>query len=243
MSQLSQISGPKEKKTGIIHKQSLKRDDTGNLTFCDNYWFCRKFCFGSKIRRNGQESLFWESLYLAQRRHLYAESAGSDPENSDSGGRETCQLYGFLLFCCRNWTNNTKINRKKGGVEAPPRPSSKSALGPYGVLQSWHPDGYSTASSISRILSIPNLDSIFPFPAPQYSPFKYLSLWLLNPQSLPSNEVSPGYQKTYWRLSSIKVVTLSSSSLNSKLHSIIKRKKWNFTIRALRISQHKALVE
>ena len=74
---------------------------------------------------------------------------GSDPQNSDSGGRETCQLYGFLLFCCRNWKNNTKINRKKGGVEAPPRPSSISAHGPDGVLQSCHPDGYSTASSIS----------------------------------------------------------------------------------------------
>ena len=45
MSQLSQISGWKEKKTGIIHKQSLTRDDTRNLTFCDYYCFCRKFCF------------------------------------------------------------------------------------------------------------------------------------------------------------------------------------------------------
>ena len=67
-----------------------------------------------------------------------------------------------------------------------------------------------------------------PLPASGCSPFKYHLLWLLNPQSLPSNEASPGSQKTYWRLSSIKVVTLSSSSLNSKLHSIIKRKKWNF---------------
>ena len=140
---------------------------------------------------------------------------GSDPQNSDSGGRETCQLYGFLLFCCRNWKNNTNINTKKGGVEASPRPSSISAHGPDGVLQSCHPDSYSTASSISCILSIPNLDSIFlPFPGSGCSPFKYHSLWLLNPKSLPSNEASPGSQKTYWRPSSIKVVTLSSSSLN-----------------------------
>ena len=155
---------------------------------------------------------------------------GSDPQNSDSGGRETCQLYGFLLFCCRNWTNNTKINRKKGGVEAPPRPSSISAHGPDGVLQSCHPDGYSTASSISCMYTFnpePRLN-FFPFPAPQYSSFKYLSLWLLNPQSLPSDEASSGSQKTYWRPSSIKVVTLTSSSFNSKLYSIIKRKKWNF---------------
>ena len=45
MSQLSKISGRKEKKTGIIHKQTLKRDDTRNLTLCDYYCFCRKFCF------------------------------------------------------------------------------------------------------------------------------------------------------------------------------------------------------
>ena len=129
---------------------------------------------------------------------------GSDPENSDSGGRVTCQLYGFLLFCCRNWNNNTKIIRKKGGVEASPRPSSISAHGPDGVLQSCHPDGFSTASSISCIYTFnpePRLN-FFPFPAPQCSPFKYLSLWLLNPQSLPSDEASPGYQKTYWRPSS-----------------------------------------
>ena len=107
----------------------------------------------------------------------------------------------ILLFCCRNCKNNTKINRKKGGEGgggATPRPSSKSAHGPDGVLQSCHPYGYSTASCISCILSIPNLDSIFsPFPAPRCSPFKCLSLWLLNPQSLPSNEASPGSQKTY----------------------------------------------
>ena len=122
------------------------------------------FCFGSKIRRNGQESLFGKSLYLARKpRSSLWESPGSNPENSDSGGRETCQLYndGFLLFCCRNCKNYTKINGKKVGVEAPPRPSSKSAHGPDGVLQSCHPDDYSTASSISCILLIPNLDSIF----------------------------------------------------------------------------------
>jgi len=46
MSQLSQVSGRKEKKKHeIIHKQSLKRDDPKNLTFCDYYCFCRKFCF------------------------------------------------------------------------------------------------------------------------------------------------------------------------------------------------------
>ena len=70
--------------------------------------------------------------------------------------------------------------------------------------------------------------NFFSVPAPGCSPFRYHSPWLLNPQSLPSNQASPGSQKTYWRPSSIKVVTLSSSSFNSKLHSIIKRKKWNF---------------
>ena len=163
------------------------------------------FCFGSKIRRNGQESLFWESLYLAQRRHLYAESAGSDPENSDSGGRETCQLYGFLLFCCRNCKNNTKINGKKKGVEAPPRPSSKSAHCPNGVLQ-----GSTILSSpwlfmtaVQHLMHAFNPESRLNFFSVPCSPdgvplFNYHSLWLLNPQSLPWNEASPGSQKTYW---------------------------------------------
>ena len=34
------------------------------------------FCFGSKIRRNGQETLFWESLYLTQKNHLYESPQG-----------------------------------------------------------------------------------------------------------------------------------------------------------------------
>ena len=34
------------------------------------------FCFGSKIRRNGQESLFWESLYLTRKHHLYESPQG-----------------------------------------------------------------------------------------------------------------------------------------------------------------------
>ena len=35
----------KRKKTEIIHKQSLKRDGTRNLTLCEYYCFSRKFCF------------------------------------------------------------------------------------------------------------------------------------------------------------------------------------------------------
>ena len=35
----------RKKKPGIIHKQTLKRDDTRNLTLCDYYCFSRKFCF------------------------------------------------------------------------------------------------------------------------------------------------------------------------------------------------------
>ena len=73
MSQLSQVSGRKEKKNGIIHKQSLKRDDTRNLTFCDYYCFCRKFCFVLALKSDEMfKSLrFWESLYLTRKRHLY----------------------------------------------------------------------------------------------------------------------------------------------------------------------------
>ena len=78
MSQLSQVSGRKEKKNGIIHKQSLKRDDTRNLTFCDYYCFCRKFCFVLALKSDEMlKSLrFWESLYLARKRHLYESPRG-----------------------------------------------------------------------------------------------------------------------------------------------------------------------
>ena len=191
------------------------------------------FCFGSKIRRNGQESLFWESLYLTRKRHLYSPQGRIQKIQIAVAGKLASYMYSFHFAALIEKITQKLTGKKVGEIKVegarPPRPSSKSAHGPYAVLQSCYPDGYSTASSISYILSIPNLDSIFfPFPTPQCSPFKYLSLWLLNPQSLPSNEASLGSQKTFWRPASIKVVTLSSSSLNSKLHSIIKRKKWNF---------------
>ena len=78
------------------------------------------FCFGSKIRRNVQESSVLGKFVFDAKTSSLWDSAGSDPENLDSGGQETCQLYGFLLFCCRNCKNNTKINRKKGGVGGAP---------------------------------------------------------------------------------------------------------------------------
>ena len=34
------------------------------------------FCFGSKIRRNGQESLYSESLYLARKSNIYESPQG-----------------------------------------------------------------------------------------------------------------------------------------------------------------------
>ena len=190
------------------------------------------FCFGSKIRRNGQESLFWESLYLAGKRHRYESPQGRNQKIQIAVAGKLASYMDSFYFCCRNCKNNTKINRKKGRGwrERGPlgHPLNPPRLGPDTVLQSCHTNGYSTASSISCILSIPNLDSIFSVACSPVSPFKYLFLWLLNPQSLPSNEASPGSPKTYWRPSSIKVVTLSSPLHNSKLHSIIKRKKWNF---------------
>ena len=118
MSQLSQISGPKEKKTGIIHKQSLKRDDTGNLTFCDNYWFCRKFCFGSKIRRNGQESLFWESLYLARKRHLYESPQGRIQKIQIAVAGKLASYMDSFYFAAVIETITQKLTGKKGGKGA-----------------------------------------------------------------------------------------------------------------------------
>ena len=71
------------------------------------------FCFGSKIRRNGQESLFWESLYLTRKHHLYESPQGQIQKIQIAVAGKLCQLNGFFLFCCRNCKNNTKINRKK----------------------------------------------------------------------------------------------------------------------------------
>ena len=155
MSQLSQISGPKEKKTGIIHKQSLKRDDTGNLTFCDYYLFCRKFCFGSKIRRNGQESLFWESLYLTRKRHLYSPQGRIQKIQIAVAGKLASYMYSFHFAALIEKITQKLTGKKVGEIKVegarPPRPSSKSAHGPDGVLQSCHPDGYSTAVSYTHL--------------------------------------------------------------------------------------------
>ena len=110
------------------------------------------FCFGSKIRRNGQEFLFWESLYLARKRHLYESPQGRIQKIQIAvAGKLASYMDSRVYFAAVIVKIIQKSTEKKVGVEAPPRPSSKSAHGPDGVLQSCHPDGYSTASSISCI--------------------------------------------------------------------------------------------
>ena len=162
MSQLSQISGPKEKKTGIIHKQSLKRDDTRNLTFCDYYWFCRKFCFGSKIRRNGQESLFWESLYLARKRHLHESPQGRIQKIQIAVAGKLASYMDSYYFAAVIEKIIQKSTEKKEGWRRSLGHPLYPRMVPMGfynpvipMVIRQHP------ASHACILSIPNLDSIF----------------------------------------------------------------------------------
>ena len=159
------------------------------------------FCFGSKIRRNGQESLFWESLYLTRKRHLYSPQGRIQKIQTAVAGKLASYMYSFHFAALIE-----KITQKLTGKKVGERWRGHGPLGhplnprmvPMRFYNPVIPMVIRQHSSISYILSIPNLDSIFfPFPTPQCSPFKYLSLWLLNPQSLPSNEASPGSQKTY----------------------------------------------
>ena len=148
---------------------------------------------------------FWESLYLARKRHLYESPQDRIQKIQIAVAGKLASYMDTFYFAAVIVKIIQKSTEKKEVVEAPPRTSSKSAHGPDGVLQSCYPDGYSTASSLASILSIPNLDSIFfPFPAPRCSPF-------LNPQSLPSNKASPGSQKTYW--------TVLKTLLNQSCHT------------------------
>ena len=110
------------------------------------------FCFGSKIRRNGQESLFWESLHLARKRHLHESPQGRIQKIQIAVAGKLASYMDSFYFAAVIVKIIQKSTEKKGVVETPSRPSSKSPHGPDGVLQSC-------------------LDSIFfPFPTPQCSP-------------------------------------------------------------------------
>ena len=62
---------------------------------------------------------------LILKRNFLWWGPGVDPENSERGGRDTCQLYKFFLFFWEFYKNNKK---KKKGWSRPPRPTPKSAL-------------------------------------------------------------------------------------------------------------------
>lgn len=164
MSQLSQISGRKEKKTGIIHKQSLKRDDTRNLTFCDYYCFCRKFYFVLALKSDEiVESLCSGKVCIWRENVIFMKVPRGRIQKIQIAvaGKLASYMDSFYFAAVIIKMIQKSTEKGGGGDGGAPRPSSKSAHGPQGVLQSCHPDGYSTASSISCILSIPNLDSIF----------------------------------------------------------------------------------
>lgn len=51
---------------------------------------------------------------LILKRNFLWWGPGVDPENSERGGRDTCQLYKFFLFFWEFYKNNKK--RKRGGL-------------------------------------------------------------------------------------------------------------------------------
>ena len=100
---------------------------------------------------------------MARKHHLYESPQGQIQKIQIAVAGRLASFMDCSKFAAVIVKIIPKLTEKKGedGGAWPPQPSSKSADGPDGVLQSYHPDDYSTASSISRILSIPNLDSIF----------------------------------------------------------------------------------
>ena len=152
MSQQSQVSGRK-KKNGIIHKKSLKRDDTRNLTFCDYYCFCRKFCFVLALKSDEMvKSLCSGKVCIWRKDVIFMRSPQGRIQKIQIAVAGKLASYMDSFYFAAVIVKIIQKSTEKRGVETPPRPSSKSAHGPDGVLQSC-------------------LDSIFfPFPAPQCSP-------------------------------------------------------------------------
>ena len=192
----------RKKKTGIIHKQSLKRDDTRNLTFCDYYCFCRKFCFVLALKSDEMvKSLCSGKVCIWRKDVIFMRSPqGRIQKIQIAVAGKLASYMDSYYFATVIEQIIQKSTEKKEGWRRPLGHPLNLPVVPMGlynpvisVVIRQHPPSHAC------ILWISNLDSIFfPFPAPQCSPFKYLSLWLLNPQSLPSNEASPGYQTAYW---------------------------------------------
>ena len=77
------------------------------------------FCFGSKIRRNVQESLFWKSLYLARKRHLYEIPQGRIQKiQIEVAGRLASYMDSFY-FAAVIVKVIQKSTEKKGGWRRP----------------------------------------------------------------------------------------------------------------------------
>ena len=73
------------------------------------------FCFGSKIRRNGQESLFWESLYLTRKNHLYESPQGQIQKIQIAVAGKLASYMDSSYFAAVIVKIMPKFNRKKGG--------------------------------------------------------------------------------------------------------------------------------
>ena len=82
------------------------------------------FCFGSKLRRNGQESLFWESLYLARKRHLYESPQGRIQKIQIAVAGKLASYMDSFYFAAVIETITQKLTGKKGGKGAGGTPPS-----------------------------------------------------------------------------------------------------------------------
>ena len=132
------------------------------------------FCFGSKIRRNVQESLFWKSLYLARKRHLYEIPQGWIQKIQIEVAGKLASYMDSFYFAVVIVKIIQKSTEKKGGWRRPLGHPLNPRMVPMGF--------YNPVSTQFFFRSL--LPSV-----PRF-----------NPQSLPSNEASPGSQKTYWTL-------------------------------------------
>ena len=77
------------------------------------------FCFGSKIRRNGQESLFWERLYLARKRHLHESPQGRIQKIQIAVAGKLASYMDSFYFAAVIVKIIQKSTGKKGGGGAP----------------------------------------------------------------------------------------------------------------------------
>ena len=154
----------KKKKTGIIHKQSLKGDDTRNLTFCDYYCFCRKFCFVLALKSDEMvKSLCSGKVCIWRKNVIFMRSPqGRIQKIQIAVAGKLASYMDSYYFAAVIEKIIQKSTEKKEGWRRPLGQPLYPRMVPMGfynpvipMVIRQHP------ASHACILSIPNLDSIF----------------------------------------------------------------------------------